>query len=445
MANKITIEIAAEFQDNTTKKARPLLDFLAKLDAKVQKLSKGKAGLKISADDSGFSRKYADVERKREKLGRSKASLLLDAVDSASSKIALASSKAEQFARKAFRTTLGVVDGATKGAAAIAGTVKGIVGAGYSFTLGLVDKATAPARALVGKLNSVLGLAGMGISGYGLVVKPVQMQVDYENLTTAFDVLLGSGERSQQRIQELTDFAGKTPFTRDEIYKANRILQVYTGDALGATDALGGVKMVGDIAAGINGDFNSVAIWVGRLYSALEGGRPVGEMTAALQDMGAMGSAGRAKLEALTEEVASGSKTIREAWPEAVEVFSQYEGIMEKQSDKLGNLLLGLKSFVNNNFLKKIGSGISSELSPALTKFRAWRSENKAMFGEMSAGVEAFAAGMTGKAVRGVEGLASAISAMQGTPQWQEADLFGKATISWDTLILRPISGIFTG
>ena len=380
-ANSVTIDITAQFVDKTTSGSQKLMAFLDKLDAKIERLAGEEVNPRIGFEDSGFEKKYQKTEQKVKKLQKSKASVLLDAVDNASKKIGAATSKAEQFAKKVFRTSLGVIDGVSKATLRIAGTVKGIVGTGYNFTLGIVDKVTAPVRSIVGKMNSVLGLAGLGLSGYGLVVKPIQMQVDYENLTTAFDVLLGGEDKAQNRIEELTSFAGKTPFTRDEIYKANRILQVYTGDALGKTDAMGGVKMVGDIAAGTESDFTSVATWVGRLYSAMEGGKPIGEMSAALQDMGALSSSGREKLEALTGEVESGAKTITEAWPEAVKVFSKFDGIMEKQSNKLGNLLLGVKSFVTNNFLKKIGSGISDELSPALMKFRDWRSENSSLIG----------------------------------------------------------------
>lgn len=444
MANKVTIDIIANFKDNASKKAGSLLNFLDRLEKKTARLAGGKANLTVGLKD-GLSSKLNALWAKAQRFDRAKFSAQVDAIDNASRTLGAVSTKAEQLARGTYRITLGAVDKASRTASATANTIKGIVSVGYNFTLGVVDKVTAPARAVVNSLNSVLGLAGAGVSGYGLVVKPIQMQVDYENLTTAFEVLLGGSGKAQKRIDELTAFAGQTPFTRDEIYKANRILQVYTGDALGATNALGGVKMVGDIAAGIEGDFNSVAIWVGRLYSALEGGRPVGEMTAALQDMGAMGSAGRAKLEALTEEIASGSKTIKEAWPEAVEVFSQYEGIMEKQSNKLGNLLLGLKSFVNNNFLKRIGTGIGSELSPALTKFRTWRNENKAMFAEMSDGVESFAARVTGGAVGAVEGLTAKLSALRGTKAWQSADFFGKAALSFDALIGQPFDQWWSG
>lgn len=444
MANKVTIDIIANFKDNASKKAGSLLSFLDRLEKKTARLAGGKANLTVGLKD-GLSSRLNALWAKAQRFDRAKFAAQVDAIDNASRTLGAVSTKAEQLARGTYRVTLGAVDKASRTASAAANTIKGIVSVGYNFTLGVVDKVTAPARAVVNSLNSVLGLAGAGVSGYGLVVKPIQMQVDYENLTTAFEVLLGGSAQAQKRIDELTAFAGQTPFTRDEIYKANRILQVYTGDALGSTNALGGVKMVGDIAAGIEGDFNSVAIWVGRLYSALEGGRPVGEMTAALQDMGAMGSAGRAKLEALTEEIASGSKTIKEAWPEAVEVFSQYEGIMEKQSNKLGNLLLGLKSFVNNNFLKRIGTGIGSELSPALTKFRTWRNENKALFAEMSDGVEGFAAGVTGRAVGAIESLTEKLSALRGTEAWQSADFFGKASLSFDALIGQPFDQWWSG
>ena len=450
MAHKIVIEVESQYHDHVTQA-------IGKTDSELRKVKKSAAEASKEMDNLGkknaaptatitdkLSAKLAKLQAKTDKLGKTKASAVLGALDNASKKIGDVSAKAKAFAGSTFNAVLGLVgdqdvhDGISKINSGLTGLTKKT----WRVTVGLVDKATAPVRGLVGKLNSVLGLAGAGISTYGLVIKPVQMQVEYQDLITQFEVLLGSADAAQKRIEELTSFAGQTPFTRDEIYKASRILEVYTEGDLSTADSEGGLKMVGDIAAGTNTDYLSVATWTGRLYSALKGGRSVGEMTAALQEMGALSAEARNRI----EELADSGEDISKVWPKVVKEFERFDGIMAKQADNLGNLLLGVKSFVTNNFLKRIGEGISDELTPFLKRFRTWRSENKELIAGWADNVQEFSSLVAGKALGAVEKLASKISEVVGSDEFKNADGFwGKAKVLWDEVIGQPLSEWWNG
>jgi hypothetical protein len=103
---------------------------------------------------------------------------------------------------------------------------------------------------------------------------------------------------ARKRVEELTKFAGQTPFSRDDIYESSRILEVFTKGALSTSK---GLKLVGDVAAGTKQDYKDVALWIGRLYDAMASGRPVGEMTARLQEMGAIGWRRESQVRAISE------------------------------------------------------------------------------------------------------------------------------------------------
>jgi hypothetical protein len=221
----------------------------------------------------------------------------------------------------------------------------------YRITVRVLDLATAPFRAILRGMNSALGILGIGAGTAGGIVMPLKMVMQQQNIETAFEVLLGSAEAAKQRVDELTTFAGSTPFTRDEIYESSRILQVFTGNALSTGE---GLRMVGDIAAGTQQQFGDVALWVGRLYDAMAAGRPVGEMTSRLQEMGAISGAGRERL----EQLAASGKMISETWPLATQEFTRFDGMMEKLSDNLANLMLGVKSFFTNTIIHR-GSELS--------------------------------------------------------------------------------------
>ena len=254
--------------------------------------------------------------------------------------------------------------------------LRSLTGRAWNITLQAKDKVSGIIRGISGGirkigglLTSPLTLLGVGGGIGGLTKLGIDMVVERENITMAFETLLGSADAAKQRIEELTEFAGQTPFMRDEIYEASRILEVFTRGALSTSK---GLKLVGDVAAGTGQDYKDVALWIGRLYDAMASGRPVGLMTARLQEMGAISGEQRAIL----EQLAKSGKDIAYIWPEAEKVFSRFEGQMERMSKGLGNMLTSVKSFFRETVLLRWGKGIEAELRPLLERFRQWRREH---------------------------------------------------------------------
>lgn len=225
------------------------------------------------------------------------------------------------------------------------------------------------ADSITSKLFNIKSLVA-GVATGAVVQQSVGIVVDRQNITSQFEVLLGSAEKANERVSELTDFAGMTPFTRDEIFAASKQLQVFTGDALSTGDSL---RIIGDVAAGTGQQFEDVALWTGRLYDAMKSGRTVGEMTSRLQEMGAISGEDRTKIEKLAES----GEDITQTWTEVEKIFSRYDGTMEKLSNNLGNMLTSLKSFATNSIFLPLGEGIASGLQPAIQKFRDFRKSNK--------------------------------------------------------------------
>lgn len=233
------------------------------------------------------------------------------------------------------------------------------------------------ADSITSKLFNIKSLVA-GVATGAVVQQSVGIVVDRQNITSQFEVLLGSAEKANERVSELTDFAGMTPFTRDEIFAASKQLQVFTGDALSTGDSL---RIIGDVAAGTGQQFEDVALWTGRLYDAMKSGRTVGEMTSRLQEMGAISGEDRTKIEKLAES----GEDITQTWTEVEKIFSRYDGTMEKLSNNLGNMLTSLKSFATNSIFLPLGEGIASGLQPAIQKFRDFRKsivENENLTGQ---------------------------------------------------------------
>lgn len=181
-----------------------------------------------------------------------------------------------------------------------------------------------------------MAVVGAAVAGAALAVKglhaawteakaAVGEAADRETMQTAFIPLLGSAKAAKERMAELADFAAHTPFQLPEVAAASRTLETLTDGALSTGQ---GLTMVGDVASGTNTPFEELAVTIGRLYSGLDSGRPVGEAMQRLQEIGAITPGVRAKLEKLQAEGKKGS----EVWQVAAEDLARFSGGMELQS-----------------------------------------------------------------------------------------------------------------
>ena len=407
MADKeIVIDVVSKYTDHASQGLNQTGKDAEKVRKELDDLGKKKPRIHVDVDDKA-NPKLDRTRKESERLGKERPKIQVGADDKATPKIRRITSAGLKFGKMSFTAAVKIKDFATTKLSDLKAKVFNVK-------------------------NAVAGaFAAVGI---GQTIKTsIDLEVQQQNLESSFEVLLGSKKKAQKRIDDLTTFAGSTPFTRDEIYQASRTLQVFTGNALSTGK---GLKMVGDVAAGTNSDFSDVALWVGRMYDGMKNHQTIGEATAALQEMGAISGQDRTKLEAL----AASNKKISQTWPQAMKAFQKYDGLMEKQSDNLGNLMLGVKSFVTNNVFKKLGKGLGDGISPGLRKFRQWRSENKELIAEMGSGIEKFSAEISGKAVDAVSNLAEKANKLFQSDKFKNASISGKINIAWQEMIGDPFS-----
>ena len=374
--------------------------------------SLGKNRPRLDADSNPLLKKLNEAESRTKKLNNSKASVLLNIKDSGAWE-------------KLAKVKSGLVS-LTKGAWTAVITVK--------------DAALAPIRKLKSELFSLKNLARVVVGGMvanKVVKQPVQMYANYEDLVTQFGVLLGSQDAAKQRMADLVKFAGQTPFTRDEIFQASRVLQTYTQGALATPDAVGGLRMIGDVAAGTGQSYERVANYFGQLYNEVSrGGKSMGEPLMLLREIGALSAESEQKI----QKIATGSGTIEQKWAKIAQEFSRTDGMMEAMSNQMNNLMLGVKSFIKNNLWMKLGEGISESLKPFLADFRTWRSENSELISGWADRIREFAKVTSGKALDAVRGLAKRADALFRSDEFNGASLSEKIRMAWTTIFSDPIS-----
>lgn len=156
-----------------------------------------------------------------------------------------------------------------------------------------------------------------------------------EQQQIAFGTLLSSASAAEARMKSLAVFAAVTPYELPEIVQASKLLQAFTGDALAAGD---GLRLVGDAAAAVGAPIEATALWMGRLFSALRSGQPVGEALQNLTQLGLVSGEVRDRITALQGRALG----LNEAMEVMSQNFGRYAGAMAAQSKTFNGQLSAL-------------------------------------------------------------------------------------------------------
>ena len=154
---------------------------------------------------------------------------------------------------------------------------------------------------LSGQLKGLLPLLGAaGVAGgmMALVRAGVDFNRTLETATIQFGAFFDSAQEAEAHVRSLAQFAAATPFQMPGILEASRLLKTFEADAAFGSDTL---RVLGDAAAGVNAPLENVALWVGRMNTALDAGRPVGEAATRLQELGLLSGKARVELETLAK------------------------------------------------------------------------------------------------------------------------------------------------
>ena len=189
-----------------------------------------------------------------------------------------------------------------------------------------------------------------------LISAPISKAAAFETASVQMRVLLGSAGAAEDRMKELVNFANTTPFELPQVVKASKILQTFGGTALATGDSL---RMVGDMASSSGAQFDEIAMWVGRAYTAIQSGKPFGEAAMRLQELALLSGESRDKIEQLQK---SGAKST-EVWKAFQNEMAKFNGMMTEQA----NTFEGKVSTMNDAIDSFERSAVQT-FFPALTK-----------------------------------------------------------------------------
>ena len=242
-----------------------------------------------------------------------------------------------------------------------------------------------------------------------------------EQAQLQFKYLMGSAEEAETKIAELMNFAKRTPFREDEIIKAQRLLLSFGGEALATKET---IELLGDAAAVSGRSFDRIAMWVGRAYTALQAGRPMGQAAMEMQELGVLTATARMKMEDMLKTGASGD-----------EVFAVLLDSMRKNSGAMAELSLtlgGLKTTFADTW-----AAVWREMFEVIAPLFKWFFRQGIQIGEMAGtivGAVKATAGAFGEVAR-VVGYLIPVFDTSGDAFDRVGAFIGKATDNTNTLV----------
>lgn len=189
---------------------------------------------------------------------------------------------------------------------------------------------------LIGRLTLIGGLSIGAIRGLDALARSFRdmtlgAAAGLEELVTQFTPLLGSVDAAKDRVESLQKFAIGTPFNLEDLIHASKSLETLTRGALTTEE---GMTMVGDAAAVAGTSFDEMARVIGRAYSLIEAGRPLGFTALRLQELGLVSGMARNKLEAFNETGAKGERV----WKVVADELERTSGAMAAMEQNLNTL-----------------------------------------------------------------------------------------------------------
>ena len=162
--------------------------------------------------------------------------------------------------------------------------------------------------------------------------KLFEPELETEKFRTQYENLLGDAESAKTRVDMLMQFSDVTPFEPEPVVRAALVLDRFTR---GAEDTRDMVRLVGDAAAATGSEFSELGMWVGRGYSMIKGGAPIGEVTRRLLELGVITPDVQNKISDMQKQ----NKSATEVWGVLRGALEEHNGAMEKLSQTTGGRL----------------------------------------------------------------------------------------------------------
>ncbi|OWY64736.1 phage tail tape measure protein [cyanobacterium TDX16] len=258
---------------------------------------------------------------------------------------------------------------------------------GQAFGKRFTQAASAEGSRLSSVMNGVFAGIGIGIANAagqgiaalgGLGKQMLTVGAEAEKSRVAFTTFLGSAQKADSVLKDITKFAAETPFELPEVEKAARQLLAFgfTADRLKPT-----LTAVGNIAAGTGVNFGELADIIGkaktqgRLY-AEDINQLTGRGIPIIAELAKQYGVAESEVKKLVESGKVGFNNLEKALVSMSSEGGKFNNLMAKLADTTGGKFTNLSDRITQSFIaifKNIQPAINAALDVAAAFFDGFR------------------------------------------------------------------------
>lgn len=331
-----------------------------------------------------------------------------------------------------------LVDHVTSAAGKIGTTLTGLTRKTWRITVGVKNLALGALSGIKNSLFSLPSMLAAGGAAYGGVVAPLNLSGQMEQAGVAFETMLKSASKAQTFMDELKEFAERTPFdfagVRDN---AQRMLAFKWKQE----DIIPDLTTIGDWAGSMGKGkegIDRVVLAFGQMRAK---GRIQGDEMLQLTEAGinaydylakAIGVSTAAVMDLQSQGLLPAEQSIKAILKGMQQDFG---GGMKKQEKTLLGLWNRMKEVFSNKLLFRWGEGIRLAVQPRLQKIGDWLDNNEKTIQHWGDMLQKTAK----KATDWVADKFEKVWKLGDDPAFQNADFFGKIKIAWNKVITEPL------
>lgn len=414
-----------------------------KVVSKLGKLDKTRANPEVVLTDKTTS-KAKKVISKLGTLDDTLAKPEVELVDKATGSADKIKRKVKDVDKTTAKPKAQLVDRVSAATGKISSTLTGLTRKTWRITVGVKNMAVGAINGIKNTLFSLPSMLAAGGATYGGVVAPLNLAGQMEQANIAFETMLKSQTKAQAFMEELKDFAERTPFDfaglRDN---AQRMLAFKWKQE----DILPDLTTIGDWAGAMGKGkegIDRVTLAFGQMRAK---GRIQGDEMLQLTEAGinaydylakAMGISTAAVMDLQSQGLLPAEQSIQAILKGMQKDFG---GGMKKQESTLLGLWNRMKEVFSNKLLFRWGEGIRLAVQPRLQKIGDWLDNNEKTIQHWGDVLQKTAK----KATDWVADKFEKVMRLGDDPAFQNADFFGKVGIVWDTVIGQSFSDWWSG
>lgn len=463
MANKVTIDIEAQFADHVSGKTKAASSSLKDLEKnakaaarEVDNLGKKKAEPKLDADNSKLLKKTTDSTSKLRKLGNMAVSAKLKALDMASAVIDKVATKAKTLANKTYSFLVKTRDSnALQSLTKISNAGQNIAGKTWTAAVKVKDLATAPLRGIKNMLFSIQSIVlaiGAGMAANKLIDEPIGVADAYSSAKIGFSTLLGENQ-GQAMMDQLDVFAKKTPFkTTNVISNAQKMMAMgwdvdtiiedmeVIGNAAAATGKLD--QGLESIVRALSQIKTKGKLSTEELNQLAEAGVSAKAMLAEQMGYGA----GDKGIAAMTEDLENGKIASNEAIAALLAGMKKYDGMMDSMANETVD---GLKSQLEDAYeisvKRRWGQGLQDGMRRALGSVVDLLDEAEKSLESVGDTIYKVGVKTSNWVADKFENAVNRITDITGSFEFKNADIGEKISMLWDGVVADPLKEWWEG